>query len=236
MKLGSIAVGFAFLALVVLPAVASDRPSYARDDTWSSIPPDTLEKSIELLGRDMVVDPASIQLRLLAPMKDGDRGMCGEVNVKDSFGGYVGFRPFVASLDSGSARILPAERVTPEGVKGIRMQMLQLCPQWSAYANREALIESAIVNDPDIQTDSSMLVTNFCNFTSDSIDAYNRCAQEQSKAERRTFALRDDTDHHDAAEALYADCYDVTPGMFKSPVAIYECMIAPGSPFEFKAP
>jgi hypothetical protein len=44
-------------------------------------------------------DPSSAQFRnvQLVPYKDS-HVICGEVNGKNSYGGYVGFRPFVASV------------------------------------------------------------------------------------------------------------------------------------------
>ncbi len=240
MKLGLMAVGLAFLALVGLPAVASDRPSYAFDDTWSSIAPDVLEKSVALLSHDMA-DPASIRLRLLAPMKDGGQGLCGEADSKNAYGGDVGFLPFIVSLARGSAEILPAKQNTPDGIKAIRARMEDACPQWSEYAGWEARIEAAVADDPDVATDSvSMIVNNFCNYTADTAEDYHRCTRAQTKAERRIAAIVNDPVHHDVAEALYETCYDATAGIvgssFKNTYAMYECMIGPGSPFEVKMP
>jgi hypothetical protein len=45
-------------------------------------------------------DPAAAQFRNVA-LNQAHSALCGEVNAKDGVGGYVGFRPFVAS-DSGA--------------------------------------------------------------------------------------------------------------------------------------
>jgi len=52
---------------------------------------------------DSLKDPSSAQFRnvRLVPYKDGSV-ICGEVNAKNSYGGYVGFKDFVASTTSAT--------------------------------------------------------------------------------------------------------------------------------------
>ena len=50
---------------------------------------------------NVMKDPSSVQFRTLVVAKDSDgkRTLCGEVNAKNSFGAYTGFRPFYADLE-----------------------------------------------------------------------------------------------------------------------------------------
>lgn len=55
------------------------------------------EEAIARLQRDTTLalkDPSSAQFRNLR-LRSGNTVLCGEVNSKNKFGGYVGFRPFV---------------------------------------------------------------------------------------------------------------------------------------------
>lgn len=47
---------------------------------------------------EQLLDPASAQFRKTKLLKD-DEGFCGEVNGKNKFGGYVGFRAFAVTPD-----------------------------------------------------------------------------------------------------------------------------------------
>jgi hypothetical protein len=42
-------------------------------------------------------DPSSVQYRDLYVSESGSRALCGEINAKNSYGGYVGFRRFFAT-------------------------------------------------------------------------------------------------------------------------------------------
>jgi hypothetical protein len=55
------------------------------------------EDAAEKLVADQMRDPASAQFREVKVVKqqDGSEAVCGEVNGKNAFGGYVGFRGFV---------------------------------------------------------------------------------------------------------------------------------------------
>lgn len=51
---------------------------------------------------DSLKDPSSAQFRNVRIVKYGDGSVvCGEVNGKNSYGGYVGFKTFVAGTSSG---------------------------------------------------------------------------------------------------------------------------------------
>lgn len=70
-------------------------------------PLDDLSKgavALELLKRQLK-DPDSARLRDLFVNQDGL--ICGQVNAKNSYGGYIGFQHFVADTERGSALIVP---------------------------------------------------------------------------------------------------------------------------------
>ncbi|MWL87687.1 hypothetical protein [Cupriavidus sp. SW-Y-13] len=49
--------------------------------------------------KDQVKDPDSVRLRgVMAVQEEGVTKFCGEVNAKNSYGGYVGFKPFYAFM------------------------------------------------------------------------------------------------------------------------------------------
>lgn len=54
--------------------------------------------------RSSLKDPDSARFRGVSAYRqdDGKIGVCGFVNAKNSFGGYVGDRPFIASLIDGA--------------------------------------------------------------------------------------------------------------------------------------
>lgn len=54
---------------------------------------------------DALKDPASAQFREVT-FKESTRAVCGEVNGKNSYGGYVGFTPF-AYEESGIVHLVP---------------------------------------------------------------------------------------------------------------------------------
>lgn len=61
---------------------------------------DEVALALEALKRK-AKDPESVQIRgtlVQVSDKPGGRHMCGEFNAKNSYGGYVGFRPFWAYL------------------------------------------------------------------------------------------------------------------------------------------
>jgi hypothetical protein len=48
-------------------------------------------------------DPSSVQFR---NVKTGTDALCGELNAKNGFGGYVGFKPFVAHFATGQSPLV----------------------------------------------------------------------------------------------------------------------------------
>ena len=59
-------------------------------------------------------DPSSAQVRKLRRTSDSKYGVCGEVNSKNGFGGYVGFAPFAGVLTSAAAEIQIFDREVVE--------------------------------------------------------------------------------------------------------------------------
>jgi hypothetical protein len=77
----------------------------AADDVFQRI---TLSDAQEKAMRDGIayhlVDPESARFRNLRSakhIKTGTLLVCGEVNAKNRFGGYIGYTPFMASLENG---------------------------------------------------------------------------------------------------------------------------------------
>jgi hypothetical protein len=110
------------------PNRAKDRASYPLN-LVDGIAPDlsTAEwKSLFDGFSDKLADPTSAQIRKLArSTKDGI--ICGEVNAKNGFGGYVGFIPFTAGVILPRAMIVMPERrvveAMPEQVKNAQLSM-----------------------------------------------------------------------------------------------------------------
>jgi hypothetical protein len=54
--------------------------------------------------------------------------VCGEVNAKNSYGGYVGFRPFVASIsDKADAAIVQVDNPRDSGSHMIYVEFAKGC-------------------------------------------------------------------------------------------------------------
>lgn len=74
----------------------------------------------DTVSRDMK-DPASVQFR---DVKATDAAVCGEVNAKNSYGAYVGFRRFVVA--DGRARVdMDVTGLTPDNITDQQAAELQ---------------------------------------------------------------------------------------------------------------
>lgn len=81
---------------------------------------------VESSVRQEMRDPGSAQfrnLRVLAGEREDQRLVCGEVNAKNGYGGYVGFKPFLVVVQRGAntgevllseALMIPAQYGGPE--------------------------------------------------------------------------------------------------------------------------
>jgi len=69
--------------------------------------PAQIEKTKSVVGGTLK-DPFSAQFKdIRAVSKAGSINICGEVNSKNSYGGYVGFTPFLALLNAQTGTITP---------------------------------------------------------------------------------------------------------------------------------
>lgn len=59
---------------------------------------------------DLLRDPLSAQLRRLGQPIDRPQVVCGEVNARNGFGGYVGFMPFWYNDATGDGAIVEGRR------------------------------------------------------------------------------------------------------------------------------
>lgn len=59
----------------------------------------TLAKQIAVDVADQFTDPLTTQLRRIHPLSTHEGVICGEVNTKNLYGGYVGFKPFRYIVD-----------------------------------------------------------------------------------------------------------------------------------------
>lgn len=63
-------------------------------------------KAVQTAVANTMKDPLSSQFRgVRGIQRDGKVTVCGEVNAKNGYGGYVGFSPFMAFLDPVSHRV-----------------------------------------------------------------------------------------------------------------------------------
>jgi hypothetical protein len=101
MKSGSLIVTGAALLLCSCHKAAPPQPS--------------VEDKARAIITPTLTDPTSILLRNVHEGTDptGAKGICGEVNAKNQFGGYAGFRMFVIDEKAESVRIAPAD-MTPD--------------------------------------------------------------------------------------------------------------------------
>jgi hypothetical protein len=107
---------------------ASERPSYPLNVVDGTAPDLSAAEWKSLFDgfSDKLTDPTSAQIRKLArSTKDGI--VCGEVNAKNGFGGYVGFVPFTAGVILPRALIVMPERrvveAMPEQVNNAQASM-----------------------------------------------------------------------------------------------------------------
>lgn len=98
------------LLALTLPAAASERAEVAA--------------AKDVAARDLK-DPTSAQFRNLRIAGTGDKAtVCGEINGKNSYGGYVGFRKFVVAANT--AIIEPAP--DSSGIHSATMELINhLC-------------------------------------------------------------------------------------------------------------
>lgn len=101
----------ALFALASLAACAmNDTPLTTRPEPVTAAD----RSAINIAVVDRLKDPATAQLRGVQAfsLSNGDRAICGEVNGRNSFGGYVGFQPFYIRTRGG--QIVTFEVASPQ--------------------------------------------------------------------------------------------------------------------------
>lgn len=91
MKKTLLAITLALMSITVFAAPPSKKNPYA----------DQIETAQSMI-KSQLKDPGSAQWKDVEVVikKSGTKTICGQVNAKNSFGGYVGFKRFSASLDN----------------------------------------------------------------------------------------------------------------------------------------
>jgi hypothetical protein len=108
--------GGALAALAVIACLGAT-PADAQmvvDGSGGDIP-DSVRQEIFDLVTDSFRDPMSSQFRRLQRASKPNR-YCGEVNTRNMYGAYIGFKPFVVVLepDSKSVDVLPGDDGRPK--------------------------------------------------------------------------------------------------------------------------
>lgn len=89
--------GMPRLLLALVPTIVASSAAHAMQDVDGSFTQlSVVEQAIvEKLITDKLRDPVAAQYRRVRTVVGSrDRAICGEVNVKNGYGGYVGFEPF----------------------------------------------------------------------------------------------------------------------------------------------
>lgn len=76
------------------------------------LPPGKLA-AFKAAAADAMKDPQSVQFRKLRGVKDAKEheGLCGEMNAKNSYGGYTGFKSFYAIMLNGKAGVSTSDEL-----------------------------------------------------------------------------------------------------------------------------
>lgn len=87
--------------ILILALTALSRYSHAQQEDVNQVAIETAQAFF----KKTLKDPDSAQFRNIVVRKSSDGkgifGVCGEINAKNSYGGYVGFRPFYFSGNYG---------------------------------------------------------------------------------------------------------------------------------------
>lgn len=110
------------LATAMLAASGNAGAQTVVDGSEAKLPPALLRKAITAVA-DQFNDPGSTQFRRLH--LDAERGVniCGQVNAKNAFGGYVGFVVFVYDAYSATAVTYDLR----EGARAKTMAVIEGC-------------------------------------------------------------------------------------------------------------
>jgi len=78
----------------------------------SAATPEEIEAATALV-RERLKDPESARIRNVRVMKDGGALVCGEVNARNSFGGYTGYGHFVIMEGTGDEPVVWVDSSDP---------------------------------------------------------------------------------------------------------------------------
>lgn len=122
---------------------ACSDPSYTTTEDLSASPA-SVTLYDKLISQEVIAnrmkDPTSVQFRGVRTynLSDGGRFICGEVNAKNSFGAYVGYRPYYIRLDS--SRRVKDDRISDGVASYETKELISRCSQaqsgklaWSTY-------------------------------------------------------------------------------------------------------
>lgn len=103
-------IAFVFAAILPLAGCATEKwqpPPVEAPGKMHSLTPAEL-KMVQDAVQYRMKDPSSTTFRNIGAVQkpDGSIRVCGEVNSKNSFGGYSGFMPFSGTISSGSFSIM----------------------------------------------------------------------------------------------------------------------------------
>lgn len=99
-------------------------------------------RTAEQLVRRQMFDPDAARFREVI-RQAGGRTWCGEVNGRNRYGGYVGFRRFWADVDKGQAQVAPPDPTAGAVLEqieaiGFNSEFAAKCPASLARAARRA--------------------------------------------------------------------------------------------------
>jgi hypothetical protein len=142
----------------------------------------TIEEQKQLFDGigDRFTDPVSAQVRRLVRSTTQTAIVCGEINAKNKFGGYVGFIPFSAGFIPRAIIVMPTKEVADQMPAEVRAQQTKLgCPDPNAVhaAIRPPILKSnneSNIIEPLSQLNGQVTALNFEQFSSFIVDNYEK--------------------------------------------------------------
>jgi hypothetical protein len=129
---------------------------------------------------DQFTDPVSAQVRRLVRSTTQSAIICGEINAKNKFGGYVGFIPFTAGFIPRAVIVMPTKEAADQMPAEVRAEQTKLgCPDPDAS---HAVITQPISKsnndshsiEPLSQLTGRVTASNFEQFSSFIVDNYEK--------------------------------------------------------------
>jgi hypothetical protein len=142
----------------------------------------TIEEQKQLFDGigDRFNDPVSAQVRRLVRSTTQATIVCGEINAKNKFGGYVGFIPFTAGFIPRTIIVMPTKEVADQMPAEVRAQQTKMgCPD--PDAGRAAITQPISKSNQDSnstgplsQLNGRVTASNFEQFESFIVDNYEK--------------------------------------------------------------